>query len=126
MGSLFIPLPQDLCSPGGLTLLLKGMKDFHPDCLIESVWQGIEYLLRQGMGNGEMSLEIIPVSQDTLDDLMTHLIEHLPSLILVDLPLDNSPRSLGLLEKIALFSETLLVPTLCWITPQFFYLIRGR
>jgi hypothetical protein len=50
------------------------------------------------------------------------LVEDLPSLILIDLPFDNSPRSLDLLGKIAQFSETLMVPTFGWITPKFFYL----
>lgn len=93
---------------------------------LESTWRGLRLLIEQEKADGTILLEIIPVSFDTLEEtlnhLMVHLIEDLPSLVLLDLPFDNSPRSLELLDKIGLFSETLLVPTLGWITPKFFYL----
>ena len=93
---------------------------------LESVWLGLRTFLRQGKVDGAITLEIVPVSRETLEETLTHLtavlIESLPSLVLLDLPLDNSPRSLELLEKIALFAETLMVPTIFWITPKFFYL----
>ena len=93
---------------------------------LESLWRGLRFLVEQGQIDGAITLEIVPVSYDTLEEtlnhLMVHLVEDLPSLTLLDLPLDNSPRNLDLLEKIALFSETLLVPTIGWITPNFLYL----
>jgi len=95
---------------------------------LESAYQGLHHLMRQRGVNGETSFEIVPVSLDTLEEALNHLmlllVDDLPSLILIDLPFDSSPRSLELLEKVALFSETLLVPSLCWITPKFFYLDR--
>jgi hypothetical protein len=97
---------------------------------LESTWRGLRFLIEKEKADGTLLLEIIPVSFDTLEEtlnhLMVHLIEDLPSLVLLDLPFDNSPRSLELLEKIALFSETLLVPTSSWITPKFFYLDTWR
>ncbi len=92
----------------------------------EAVWRGLKLLTQQGGIDGEIRLEIVPVSfetlDETLDSLTAGLIQDLPSLVIVDLPFDNSPRSLVLLEKIARFSETLLVPTISWITHKFLYL----
>jgi len=93
---------------------------------LESVWQGLQFLMKQAGADKNIIFEIVPVSFDALEEALNHLtvslIDELPSLVLLDLPFDNSPRCLELLEKVALFSETLLVPTLCWITPKFLYL----
>jgi type VI secretion system protein ImpC len=93
---------------------------------LEAVWRGTRFILKQGGINGEIEIEIVPVSPETLDEtlntLVTRLIQDLPSLVIVDLPFDNSPRSLELLEKIAQFAETVLAPTVGWITQKFFYL----
>ncbi len=93
---------------------------------LESTWQGLRFLIKEGGVNGDLKLKLFPVSIETLetalDHLMAHLIEDLPSLVILDLPLDNTPRSLKLFEKIARFSETLLVPTLTWITSKFFHI----
>jgi len=93
---------------------------------LEAVWQGVRLLLKQGAVNGDVSLHIVPVTmenlEDTLNNLTLSLVQDLPSLVLIDLPFDNSPRSIDLLEKIALFSESLLVPAVCWITPRFLFL----
>ncbi len=93
---------------------------------LESVWQGLQFLMKQAGADGDIIFKIVPVSFDALEEALNHLtvslIDELPSLVLLDLPFDNSPRCLELLEKVALFSETLLVPTLCWITPKFLYL----
>jgi hypothetical protein len=93
---------------------------------LEASWRGLNLLLHQGGITNDLELEIVPASHDTLeetlDNLLTELIDDLPSLVLLDLPFDTSPRSLKLLEKLAHFSETLLVPTVTWITPGFFHL----
>ncbi|MBS3906776.1 MAG: type VI secretion system contractile sheath large subunit [Syntrophaceae bacterium] len=93
---------------------------------LESTWQGLQFLMKQAGADKDIILEIAPVSLNTLEETLDHLtvslIDELPSLVLLDLPFDNSPRCLELLEKAALFSETLLVPTLCWVTPKFLYL----
>jgi len=93
---------------------------------LESVWQGLRFLIKEGGVNGDLKLKIFPVSFETLETALDHLvidlIEDLPSLVILDLPLDNTPRSLEFFEKIALFSETLLVPTLTWITSKFFHI----
>jgi len=93
---------------------------------LESVWRGLGFFIKQCGLNGEMTLDIVSASlenlEETLNHLMPDLIPNPPSLILLDLPFDNSPRSLEGMEKISLFSETLLAPTLCWMTPKFFFL----
>jgi type VI secretion system protein ImpC len=93
---------------------------------LESVWQGLRILMKQGQIDGNIALKIVPVSfetiEKTLDHLLSSLVEDMPSLMIFDLPFDNTPRSLELLEKIALFSETLLAPAICWLTHKFLYL----
>lgn len=94
--------------------------------ITEAAWRGLKLLLQQGDKTGNISVEIVPVTLDTLEEtlstLTVNLIENLPSLVLIDLPFDNSPFCIGLLEKIAQFSETLLVPSMVWITPGFLQL----
>jgi predicted component of type VI protein secretion system len=93
---------------------------------LESTHQGLQFLMKQAKDDREILFEIVPVSidslEETLDRLTVSLIDNLPSLVILDLPFDSSPRSMELLEKVALFSETLLVPTLCWVSPKFLYL----
>ncbi len=97
---------------------------------LESTWQGLRFLSKQGDFDGGMILEVVPASMDTLEETLDRLtpglIQDLPSLILIDLPCENTPRSLDLLDRIALLSETLMVPALCWVTPKFFYLDRWQ
>jgi type VI secretion system protein ImpC len=98
-------------------------KDFRS---LEAAWRGLQLLIRQGGINGEIQVQIVPVSietlEESLDNLMAQLVRDIPSLVIVDLPFNNSPRSLECLEKIARFAETLLAPTLCWVTQEFLHL----
>jgi type VI secretion system protein ImpC len=94
---------------------------------LEASWRGLRLLLRQvNAGDSDIRIEIVPVSDDSLNDtlaaLAAEMIDALPSLILVDLPFDSSPRNLELLERIAQLSETLLVPAITWIRPEFFHI----
>lgn len=97
---------------------------------LESAWRGLELFLVQGGADGDVSLEIVPVSFDTLEEtlemVMPLQVEDLPSLILLDLPFDGSPRSLELLGKYAFLAENLLAPALFWISPKFFHLDRWQ
>jgi len=89
----------------------------------ETAWRGLKLLLQQSAGDSDVKLEIVPVTlntlEETLDNLTANLIHHLPSLILIDLPFDNSPFCIKLLEKISRLAEILLVPAMVWITPRF-------
>ncbi len=93
---------------------------------LESCWRGLQLLMKQGGVDGAIKVEIVPISheslEETLPELLPEMIQDPPSLVIIDLPFDNSPRSLELLEKIAQFSETLLAPAISWITPRFLFL----
>jgi len=94
---------------------------------LEASWRGLNLLLRQ-LDNrpSDLRIEIVPVSSESLDDtlgaLTAELIDELPSMVLVDLSFDTSPRNLELLGKVARFSETLLIPAITWIRPAFFHI----
>jgi type VI secretion system ImpB/VipA family protein len=94
---------------------------------LEASWRGLNLVLRHlDNGSSDLRIEILPVSSDSLDDtlgaLTAEVIDELPSVVLVDLPFDNTPRSLELLGKVAQFSETLLIPAITWIRPAFFHI----
>lgn len=93
---------------------------------LESTWRGLQVLLQQGLKSDAVELGIVPTDleglEETLEKMTEKLIRDLPSLILLDLPFDSSPRSIELLEKAATLSETLLVPSIAWVIPGFFSL----
>lgn len=94
----------------------------------EAAWRGIELLLKQGQvkESDGVRLKIMPVSPKNLESVLEKIIDELisepPNLVLIDLPFDSSPKSTGLLKKIAVFADTMLAPTLCWIDTRFFHL----
>ncbi len=93
---------------------------------IEASWRGLKLMLQHVRSDQDILVEIVPADFDTLnetlDNLMAILANDLPSLVIIDLPFDSSPRSLELIEKIGRFSETLLVPAILWISSKFFNL----
>ena len=93
---------------------------------LEAAWQGLHLLINQGGIDGGVEVQLAPISHDTLeetlDGLLTHVVQDLPSLVIVDLPFNNSYRSLECLEKIAVFAETVLSPGICWVTQEFLYI----
>jgi type VI secretion system protein ImpC len=93
---------------------------------LESVWRGLRFLLAGGGTDGAVTVEIFPATRETLEDALSDLLVRLlnepPCLLLFDLPFDSTPWSLELLEKIAEFGETLLVPAITWISPRFFFI----
>ena len=120
------------------TIIQKILKHIFLDVnfrTLEASWRGLHLLLRQvNAEHSDIRIEIVSVSDDSLNGtlaiLAAKMIDALPSLILVDLPFDSSPRNLEFFEKIAQFSETLLVPAITWIRPEFFHIgswqdIRG-
>jgi type VI secretion system protein ImpC len=93
---------------------------------LESMWRGLRFFMKYGEVNGEVKLEIVPVLKETLEEtlgsLLAHTVHDPPSLLVIDLPFDSTPRSLGLLEVISQFSETLLAPAISWVTPKFLFI----
>jgi len=89
----------------------------------EAAWRGLKLLLGQGVQEkGGSRVEIIPANLDTLQDTIAGMtagqINDLPSLTVFDLPFDNTPHSIGLLENIARFAEILMAPALVWASPR--------
>lgn len=93
--------------------------------IFESAWRGLEVFFKKGQKRREKKVEmrIVPVSYDTLSSAIDVISERLdgklPGLIIIDVPFDQTPRSQELLERIASFASTMLVPTAVWITPGF-------
>ena len=113
------------------TLLAENLRHVfaHPEWRIfEAAWRGLEVLVRQGgirEGAG-ITVNIVPLSGETLQSVLkgltSDLTTDLPGLILVDVPFDQTPRSLEVLGEVAAFAGQLLVPTAVWVTPRFFFL----
>ena len=111
-----------------LTDLLENIYNSETFRAFEAAWRGVEAVVRQGpvREDGPVRLLIAPVSLDTLPAALEALVPELaldpPNLILIDIPFDNSPVCMELMEKVAIFAETLLAPVAIWITPNFFHL----
>jgi predicted component of type VI protein secretion system len=93
----------------------------------EAAWRGAEVILRQGIGDaGQTRLFLVPVFPhglpDALDALREPVSAILPNLIIIDMPFDQSPWSLDLLNRVAQFAENLLAPAAVWIAPAFLHL----
>jgi type VI secretion system protein ImpC len=92
--------------------------------MMESAWQGLQLLAHECATDNNIRLLLVPVSQSTfestVDALLPSLVQDPLSLLLVDLPFDGSSNSMSQLNKLADLSQSLLVPALAWITPNFF------
>lgn len=94
----------------------------------EAAWRGIELLLKQGQvkESDGVRLKIMPVNmkslESALENIIDELVDDLPNLVLIDMPFDSFPKSTDLFKKVAVFADTMLVPTLCWIDARFFHL----
>ncbi len=92
----------------------------------EAAWRGLRLVLDQFSERSDIALELVPSSSDTLKETLKRLETDLqaasPALVIVDLPLDNSPFSMDILAEVTEFSERMLAPTVCWVSHQFLYL----
>ena len=90
---------------------------------LEALWRSIHLAFRQSSQDTTLRFTIFPFQAEdpegALGSALPNLLEALPSLLIVDLPLDSSPRHLQLFRSIAELGQTLLVPALCWIGPEF-------
>ena len=107
-----------------LSQCMVNIFDYEPFRQMEAAWRGLELLMKHGGTNGQVEIDIFPCEPELLEEnlsfLMAQQLQDPPSLVLVDMPFDSSPRCLDLMKKIAEFSETLLAPSMVWITPKFF------
>jgi len=134
------PGPKSAGGPGDWKRQIDSLLSANIACIFrneefrvfEAAWRGVECLVRQGgvKENGTTVLKIIPVSAAalpaTLESLASELAADTPDLILIDLPLDNTPGGVETLERIAALAATLLTPAAAWITPAFFHLNNWR
>ena len=134
------PGPKSAGGPGDWKKQIDNLLSANIACIFnneefrsfEAAWRGVECLVRQGgvKEGGKIVLKIIPASAVTLttalEYLASELAEDTPDLILIDLPLDNTPGGVETMEKIAAFAADLLIPTATWITPAFFHLDNWR
>jgi len=82
--------------------------------------------VKQGKWPDNFILELLPVSESSLEqELESYFAEclpdKLPDLVLVDNPVDASPYSLELLEKLASIAEANIVPLAISLRPEFFH-----
>ena len=93
---------------------------------LESILRGIQMLVRQGpvKKSAKTSVTLCNVDMDNLENGLRHIVrssgERAPSLVLLDLPFDNSFASVDMLETLANFSEALQVPTVVHLSSAFF------
>ncbi|ACS78498.1 type VI secretion system contractile sheath domain-containing protein [Maridesulfovibrio salexigens] len=92
---------------------------------MESPWRGLELLSRQVPSGSKVSVEfmLVPISENNLipvlDKLEQELADSPPELILVDHSLNNSPRSMEILERIMDFAESMIAPAMVAFGPKF-------
>ena len=91
---------------------------------MEAAWQGLQLLAKECSADNDLKLAIVPVRQETfeatMDAILPFLIRNPPSLLMVDLPFSGSLRSINGLVRLADLGQLLLVPSLAWITAEFF------
>ncbi len=94
---------------------------------LESTWRGLQFFLADGLPE-EVSVFLVPSSlehlPETLDRLLPRFINHPPSVILVEIPLEAVPYHLEVLKRIAHFAESLLTPAVVCAGPGFLHLDR--
>jgi len=87
----------------------------------EAAWRGTDMLFKASGEN--VSLKLASVSMASAATIIERLEEELisgpPSLLLFDLPFDNSTYAMEALEKISALSESLLTPSAAWFTEKF-------
>lgn len=83
----------------------------------EAAWRGVELVAKQGPAGSakETRLSLVNASRENLADAFDQLSGALemdpPDLVLIDIPFDNSPVSMELLEAAASFAEGIIAPT---------------
>ncbi len=87
----------------------------------EAAWRGVDLLFNAAPQ--ELVLKLVPASMSALASVLDRLEEDLfnnpPSLIVYDLPFDNSTFATETLERAADLSESLLVPSIAWFNEKF-------
>lgn len=90
---------------------------------MEAAWRGLRLLLQQGIEDSGVAVEIMPIHQQhlesTIEALMPLILDHPPSMVLLDLAFDNSPLGMQHLTRVAQWAGTLMTPVITWATASF-------
>ncbi len=93
---------------------------------LESTVRGLSLLIDQGQireGN-DVALTLLPITEDNLEVSLRSIVraqgERQPSLVLIDLPFDNSYASIDTLETLGNFAEAVNAPVAVNLLPEFF------
>ena len=92
----------------------------------ESAWRGLQNLIKKAdiKGFKKISLSISSVSQNSLEAVLNEIAllpyNEIPNMVLIDLGFDNTIPSIELLEKVAQFTDRMLLPACVWIESEFF------
>jgi len=93
---------------------------------MESAWRGLRLLLQQGVENSDTVVSIAALDAESmaerLEALTPHLVNDPPSVVLLDLPFDNTPLGVERLGIAAQWAATLMVPVIAWVPANFFQL----
>lgn len=107
---------------GNLLNAIFANQDFRT---MEAAWRGAERLTQQVPSGSEhsVSLTMIPATHHNIDAILDTLGRRLanspPDLILIDIPLSNTPHDMALLEQFMTVGETLLAPVIVPLSPRF-------
>ena len=93
---------------------------------MEAAWRGLRLLLQQGIDETGPVVEIVPIDPEslasTLEAIAPLMINHPPSLVLLDLPFDNSPLAMERLTTVAQWADTVMAPLIAWTSPSFLHI----
>ncbi|MBF0232751.1 MAG: type VI secretion system contractile sheath large subunit [Desulfamplus sp.] len=101
---------------------------------IESAWRGLHIMTKRAAVKGswpvEISISCIPhnpagsstVIDGVLDGVKNMAHDKMPNLVLMDMGIDNTIPCLEILEQIIHFADTMMVPVVLSINPNFFHI----
>ncbi len=93
---------------------------------VEAAWRGVRLVLDQLGDRSDVVLELMPSNRDTLGETLRELQKNprpsSPTLVVVDVPFDNSALSMDLLSAVAEFSGRMLAPTVSSVTHRFLHI----
>ena len=92
----------------------------------EAAWKGLQNLVKKAdiKGFKKIHISISSVSHNSLETVLNEITslpyDEVPNLVLIDLGFDNTLPSIELLEKVAQFTDKMLLTACVWIKPEFF------
>lgn len=129
-----VAMPDDKPAAPQLDVQIEKMLETALACIysdtdfrqLESTIRGLQMLVRQGpvKKSTKTSVTLCNVDTSNLENALRNIVRssaaQSPSLVLIDMPFDNSFASVDMLETLANFSEAIQVPTVVHLTASFF------